>query len=186
MESNYTTDSDAAATALGAAEASKARLVGQLVLPSAFFTSIGAAIAVQIASAAAGISTQDLRGLLLAIAGMLIFALTASIQLARFRRANGVWLAGLMSRVVLGGSATGSAIYVAALGAALWAAFSAAWWLTAFAAAGGGLGYALAGSTWLGAYRSDPAEHGRPGSRLWLGIFAIVALAGMVALVLQS
>jgi hypothetical protein len=186
MESNPTTDSSAAAVALGAAEASRAQLVRQLVLPSAFFPSIGAAVAVQIASAAIGISTQDLRGLLLAVAGMLAFALTAAIQLARFRRCNGVWLAGLMSRVVVGGSTTGSAAYAAAFGAALWAAFSDAWWLTAIAAAVGGLGYALAGCRWLAVYRSAPADHGRPGSRLWLAIFGVAALAGIVALVLQS
>lgn len=174
-----------AAVALDAAEASRAQLARRLVLPSAFFASIGAAIAVQIASAAIGISNQNLRGLLLLIAGGAVFALTAAIQLARFRRRNGVWLAGLASRAVLGASTPGSTVYVAAMGTAVWAAFSEAWWFVAVFSVVGGLGYGLSGRRWLRIYRGDPAAHGRPDSTAWLALVALAALAGLVALVIE-
>lgn len=184
MESRSTTP-DEAALALDAAEASRARLARRLEVPSAFFTSIGAAIAVQIASAAVGISEQSARGLLLLLAGGAAFAVTAALQLARFRRRNGVWLAGLASRVVLGTATTASAVYVAALGAALWAAFSGAWWFVVAASIVGGVGYGLCGRRWLRVYRGDPEAHGRPESTAWLSLVALAALAGLVGLVIE-
>lgn len=184
MESSPTTP-DQAALALEAAQASRDDLAGRLELPSAFFTSVGAAIALQIASAAVGISAQDARGMLLVVAGAAVFALTAALQLARFRRDNGVWLAGLAGWAVLGTTITASTVYAIAFGAAVWAAFSGAWWLVLVASALGGVGYGLCGRRWMRTYRGDPEAHGRPGSRAWLALVVLVAVAGLVTLVIR-
>lgn len=174
-----------AAVALDEAESARARLAGGLVLPSAFLTSIGVAIAVQIASAATGISSQDSRGVLLAGAGLAVFALTAVVQLERFRRCNGVWLAGLASHVVLGTAAVGSGVYAAAFSGAVWSAFAGAWWLVATSSVAGGVGYGLCGRRWVSTYRSDPGTHGRPESTAWWAVLALTGLVGLVALVIQ-
>ena len=184
MESSPTPDQ--AALVLEAAEASRDQLAGRLVVPPAFFTSIGAALAVQIASAAVGIARQDARGMLLLMAGAAVFALTAALQLARFRRRNGVWLAGLANRVVLGTATTASTVYVVTMGAAVWAAFSGAWWLVLVASVVGGVGYGLAGRHWLRIYRGVPEAHGQPGSRAWLALVVLASIAGLVALVIES
>jgi hypothetical protein len=60
---------DEASLALADALDARHRLADSLVLPSYFFSSIGVAIAVQIASSAAVIASQDLRGCLLLIGG---------------------------------------------------------------------------------------------------------------------
>jgi len=184
MESSSTTPDDAALV-LDAAEASRDQLAGRLEVPPFFFTSIGAAIAVQITSAAIGIANQNARGVLLVVAGAAVFALTAALQLARFRRRNGVWLAGLASRVVLGTATTASTVYLAAMAAAVWAAFSAAWWFVVVASVVGGVGYALCGRRWLRIYRGDPEAHGQPGSRALLALVVLAALTALVALVIQ-
>src|SRR5690242_21868232 len=92
------------------------------------------------------------------------------VQLARFRRLNGVRLGGFVSRVVLG-SATGASVsYPLALGAAIWAAYGGRWWLVALWSSVGGAAYALSGRWWMRAYRGDPAVHARGESLAWLAL----------------
>ena len=98
------------------------------------------------------------------------FAAVAGIQLARFRRLNGVWLGGFASRVVLGTATAASVSYAVALGAAIWAAYADRWWLVALWSAVGGAAYALSGSRWMQTYRGDPAAHARGESLAWLAL----------------
>jgi hypothetical protein len=119
-------------------------------------------------------------------AGLAMFAAVAGVQLARFRRLNGVWLGGFASRVVLGTGTLASASYAIALGAAIWAAYDARWWLVTFWAVAGGAAYALSGRRWLGAYRAQPAVHGRGESAAWLALLGVTALAGLALLLINS
>jgi hypothetical protein len=172
-----------ASAALTDAEASRATLARGIATPSWFFTSMGAAIATQIATTAVGLG--DGTPWVLA-AGLAIFAAVAGVQLARFRRLNGVWLGGFASRVVLGTGTPASASYAIALGAAIWAAYDARWWLVTFCAIAGGAAYALSGRRWLGAYRAQPAVHGRGESAAWLALLGVAALAGLALLLINS
>ena len=172
-----------ASAALTDAEASRATLARGIATPSWFFTSMGAAIATQIATTAVGLG--DGTPWVLA-AGLAIFAAVAGVQLARFRRLNGVWLGGFASRVVLGTGTLASASYAIALGAAIWAAYDALWWLVTFWAVAGGAAYALSGRRWLGAYRAQPAVHGRGESAGWLALLGVAALAGLALLLINS
>lgn len=171
-----------ASTALRDAEAARAALAERIVTPPWFFASLAAAIAVQIATTALGLG--DERPWVL-IVGLVAFAAVAAVQLARFRAANGVWLGGLASRVVLGTATSASIAYVAALAAAIWAAFDDHEWLVAVCALLGGAAYAWSGRRWLAEYRSDPAAHARGESLAVLAALAVVALAGLAALVVQ-
>jgi hypothetical protein len=150
-------------------------------MPPGFSLSLGAAIAVQIAAAAVGLG--DDRPWVL-IGGLALFGVVAAVQLARFRAANGVWLGGFASRVVLGTGMTASLSYMVALGAALWAAFAGHWWLVVVCALAGGTAYALSGVRWLRAYRAQPVLHARGESAAALALLAVVALAGLALLVL--
>src|SRR5690349_294750 len=97
-----------ASTALLDAEATRANLADRIATPSWFFLSMGVAIAAQIATVAVGLGDADtldageVGALWLVGAGVALFAAVAGVQLARFRRLNGVWLGGFASRVVLG------------------------------------------------------------------------------------
>ena len=109
----------------------------------------------------------------------------AALQLARFRRLNGVWLGGFASRVVLGTGAAASLSYAAALGFAIWAALDGLWAPMVLASIAGGGAYALSGRRWLRTYRTEPAVHGRGESAAWLAAVALVAIAGLALLVLE-
>jgi hypothetical protein len=172
-----------ASAALTEAEASRATLARNIAMPSWFFTSMGVAIATQIATTAVGLG--DGTAWVLA-AGLALFAAVAGVQLARFRGLNGVWLGGLASRVVLGTGTTASASYAIALGAAIWAAYDARWWLVTFWAIAGGAAYALSGRRWLDAYRAQPTLHGRGESTRSLALLGVAALAGLALLLLSS
>jgi hypothetical protein len=172
---------DEAAAALAQAESTRARFAGDIVLPSWFAASIGAAISVQIATTAVGLGNQMPW---LVATGVSVFAVVGVLQLLRFRRLNGVWLGSLAGRVVLGGGTLASLSYAAALAVAIWAAFGARWWLMALASLLGGAGYALAGRHWMHAYRGAPHEYGRGDSAAWLTAVSAVAVIGMVLLVL--
>lgn len=174
---------DEAAATLADAEATRADLAGRLVLPSLFHASIGAAVAVQIASAAVGLAADTTRTPLVLLAGLAVFAVVAVIQLVRFRRLNGVWIGGLASRVVFGTGQAASTSYVVALGASIWAGLDHTWWLVCLCSVAGGLGYALSGRQWLRRYRGDPAEHARAESTAWLVVVGVLALAGLLLLV---
>lgn len=184
MESNQGRPTAAeASAALIEAEASRAALAHGIATPSWFFTSMGAAVAAQIATTAVDLGA-DVPWVM--AAGLAIFAAVAGMQLARFRRLNGVWLGGLASRVVLGTGIPASASYAIALGAAIWAAYDARWWLAALWSIAGGGAYALSGRRWLQRYRALPAVHGRGESAMWLIPLSVAAVAGLAFLLLNG
>jgi hypothetical protein len=171
-----------AAAALADAEAGRTALADRVVAPRWFFAPIGAAVAVQIGTTAAGIGADgDGSGWLL-VSGFVVLLAVAAVQLARFRRLNGVWLGGLVSRVVGGTATAASASYGVALAGAIWAALADEWWLVPLCAAAGGVGYALSGRGWMRGYRRDPATHGRGESAAWLVVCGVLAVAGFVLL----
>jgi hypothetical protein len=142
-------------------------LAERVAAPPLFFVPIGAAVAVQIGTTAAGVAGRGGSPGSLILAGFAVLLLVAALQLVRFRDLNGVWLGGLVSRVVGGTATTASTSYIAGLGGALWAALSGAWWLVLLCAVAGGAGYAWSGRRWMDTYRAEPATRGR-GEPLWL------------------
>src|SRR3954471_10725452 len=126
-----------ASAALVDAEATRATLADRIAAPSWFFVSLGVAIAAQLAAVAVGLGDKHALGggevgsPWLVAAGVAVFAAVAGVQLARFRRLNGVWLGGFVSRVVLGTATAASVSYPVALSAAIWAAYGERWWLVA-------------------------------------------------------
>jgi hypothetical protein len=166
------------------AEAARDRLVRDLALPPFFYVSIGAAIAVQIALAAAGIAGQDSRSGALFFVGLAVFVAAGAIQRARFRRMNGVWVSGLLGRVMAGTATVSSAAYTLTLGVAVWAAFGSQWLLVALASVARGTAYAAIGRHWWRGYRRDPAKHARAESAAWVAALAALAVAGTVFLVI--
>jgi len=172
-----------ASTALTDAEASRAALAGGIAIPSWFFTSLGAAIALQIGTTAAGAVAVTVW---LLVGGVAVLAAVAGVQLARFRRLNGVWLGGFASRVVFGTGTVASVSYAAALGGAIWAAYGSRWWLAGLFSLAGGGAYALSGRRWLRTYRAEPAVHARGESAAWLAALGVVAAAGLALLLLNA
>ena len=184
MESEHGRPSAAdASAALAAAEAARDSLAGRVTTPSWFFASIGAAVAAQIAATAAGLGGE---APWLVVAGLAVFAAVAALQLARFRRVNGVRLGGFAGRVVLGTATAASAGYTVALAAAIWSAFGDHWWLVALWSAVGGAAYAMSGVRWMRGYRGDPAAHARGASAAWLALIAAAAIGGLAMLVLSA
>ena len=178
---------DEAAAALADAEASRTSLAHRLVVPPFFFTSIGTAVAVQIATTALGVADLGHRGVWgtgawLMATGLVAFAAVAAIQLIRFRRLNGLWLGGFASRVVGGTAAAASVSYVLTLGTAIWAAFAGAWWWVALSSLAGGVAYAMSGRRWVRIYRGEPAAHARGESVAQLAAVGALALAALVFL----
>lgn len=184
MESTpeYPTPAEASA-ALADAEASRSALAESIATPSWLFTSLGVAIAVQIAAFAVVLARGAPWPL---FASAALFVAVAGVQLVRFRRMSGVWLGGFVSRVVFGTGTLASASYAVALGAAIWAAYGGWWWLVALWSILGGVAYALSGRRWMRTYRAQPAVHGRGESALLLALVAIAAIAGLVLLLLES
>jgi hypothetical protein len=174
-----------ASAALIDAEGSRARLAHSIAVPSWFFTSLGAAIAVQIATTALGLGDDAGWARSALVAGLVALVVVAGVQLVRFRRLNGVWLGGFASRVVLGTGGATSASYAATAAIAIWGALDGRWWLVAVGSLAGGAAYALSGRLWLRAYRSEPAQHGRGEPAAWLAALALVAIAGLALLVLE-
>ena len=173
-----------ARAALSDAEDSRARLAHSIAVPSWFFTSLGAVIALQIATTALGVSEDAGWARLALVAGLAVLAVVAGVQLVRFRRVNGVWLGGFASRVVFGTGTAASATYAATAGLAIWGALDGRWWLTALGALAGGVTYALSGRLWLRAYRREPAKHVRGEPAAWLAALTLAAIAGLVLLLL--
>ena len=172
-----------AAAALRDAEASHRAMADGVATPSWFFTSLVVAISVQIGTTAVGLGDGPIW---LLVAGLAFFAAVACVQLARFRRRNGVWLGGLASRVVLGTGVGASTSYVIALGAAVWAASDELWWLVVLCALCGGGAYALSGLRWLRGYRAQPAARARGESAAWLALGGAAALAGLALLLISA
>jgi hypothetical protein len=172
-----------ASAALTAAEASRSALARGIVTPAWFFTSMGAAIAVQIGTTAVGFGAGAPWVL---VAGVALFAIVAGVQLARFRRLNGVWLGGFASRVVLGTGVPASISYAAGLAGAIWAAYGDRWWLVALWSLAGGAAYAFSGFRWMRTYRAEPAIHGRGESAAWLAALSLAAVTGLALLLINS
>jgi hypothetical protein len=174
-----------ASAALIDAERARATLARSTRMPSWFFASLGAAIAVQIASTAVGVADPSSSKLAALAAGIALLVAVAAVQLARFRRLNGVRLGGLLSRVVFGTGTLASASYAIAATAAILGAFDKRWWLVATAATIGGALYALNGRLWLRAYRTTPASHARGESLISLRLLTVTALAALALLLLN-
>jgi hypothetical protein len=172
-----------ASAALHDAEAARATLADRIATPSWFFASMSIAIAVQIATTATGLD-DDAPWLI--VGGLAAFAAVAGVQLARFRRVNGVWLGGLASRVVLGTGTAASVAYPVALAAAIFAADDDRWWLVALWSALGGAAYALSGRRWMRSYRRDPAAHARGESLAMLALVTAAAIGGLAMLLLNA
>jgi hypothetical protein len=119
------------------------------------------------------------------VAGLAGLVAAASVQLVRFRRLNGVWLGGFVSRVVLGTGTAASGSYAATAAIAIWGALDGRWWLVPVGSLAGGAAYALSGRLWLRAYRSEPARHSRGEPAAWLAALGLAALAGLALLVLE-
>jgi hypothetical protein len=184
MESTGASPEQAAA-AIADAEAGRTSLVSEIVVPRLFFESIGAAVALQIGTTAAGLTAAGSWFGAVLVAGLVVFLAVSGYELARFRNLNGVWLGGLVSRVV-GGTATAASVsYVAAFGGATWAALTDAWWLVPLFAVAGGAGYALSGRRWMRKYRSQPAGHSRGESAAFMTVVGVLAVGGLVLLVTQ-
>ncbi len=169
---------------LAAAEVARQRLTGGLRLPSWFHTSLGAAVAIHLGAAAYGIADQSGSGILVLFAGCLPFVAVAWVQVVRFRRLNGVRVAGLVSRAVLGTSTWSSMAEAAGLAGAAWAALEGQPWLAGAAAVAGGVGYAAGAHRWWLRYLRDPAGHARaesPWTLLAYGVVAVVALVVLIA-----
>src|SRR3954454_3260526 len=181
-----------ASAALVDAEARRATLADHIATPSWFFVSLGVAIAAQVATVAVGLGDKhaldagEVGAPWLVAAGVAVFAAVAGVQLARFRRLNGVWLGGFASRVVLGTATAASVFYPVALGAAIWAAYSGRWWLVALWSLVGGAAYALSGRRWMQTYRGDPATHARGESLAWLTLITAAALGGLGMLFINA
>jgi hypothetical protein len=171
-----------AAAELARAEGMRAGLTSTLRLPSGFHESIGAAVAVQVATTAYAVGQTRVSAGTVAVlvAGVAVFGVVAVVQLMRFRRSNGVWVGGLASRAVLGSTNLASVVYAASLAAAGWAALSGRWWLTVLAAAAGGAGYALSARHWWATYLRDPVKNARGQSALYAAGCLVVALAALV------
>ena len=168
---------------LARADLARQRLTAALRLPSWFHISLGAAIAVQIAATAYGIEEQSGEGLLVVGAGCLVFLAVAVVLVERFRRLNGVRVAGLTSRAVLGTSNRSSLVHMAAMGAAIWAAFEGQPWLVGLAAVAGGAGYAASAHLWWRGYQTDPAGHARAESRATVVGYGLLTVVGLILLV---
>jgi hypothetical protein len=172
-----------ASRALQDAEAARDQLAAAVALPTLFFPSIAAAVAVQIFTTALGVAGQSTATFVTLGLGLLVFAVVAAVQLVRLRRLNGVRVGGIASRVVFGSASTASTVHVLAMAAAIGAAFVDAWWLVALFAVAGGIGYAVSGARWMRAYRDAPDRHSRAESGLLLAAIALPAVAGVVLLV---
>ncbi|WP_426563277.1 hypothetical protein ACPPVT_19715 [Angustibacter sp. McL0619] len=175
-------DPDDPSSVLDAADQARQRLAAGLRLPTGLHPALGAAVAVQLGSAAYGIAAQTTAGLAVALAGVAVFLGVAALALYQFRRINGVRIDGLTSQIVLGSGAMSTLVYLGAFGAATWAAFESHWWLVAVAAVAGGVGYALSARRWWHAYRHDPVAHADGASPRVLAVLAVLACVGVVAL----
>lgn len=188
MESMNPIDPADARAALDDAVALRSSLVGALRLPSHFHLSLGVAIAIQVGTTAWALTSQARNAVAVAVllAGLLVFFAVAGIQLLRFRRLNGAWVNGLVSRAVLGTSFLSSLVYAAGLAVSLWAGFAEHWWLIALAAPVTGAAYAEAGRRWWVGYQEDPRRHSSGESSIHLAALVAFAVAGLVLAVVSG
>ena len=158
-------------------------LAADLVVPSGYDVWLGSAVAIQLGTAAIGAAVGSPAALTALVAGVVLFAAVAGWQVWRFRRANGVLVAGFVSRAVLGNDARAAIAYFAALAAAIGAGLHEVWWLVGVCAVTGGVLYVLSGRRrWLRLYRGDPAGRSRGESVLVLVVISALAVVGLVLL----
>jgi len=183
MESISSTP-NAAAADLAAADAARDRLAGSLRMPRWFYTTLGAATAVQIGGAAYGLS-DDASGprLLALLGGALVFIGVAFLLIRRFRTLNHVRVDGVLSKAILGTSVRSSLAEVTGLAAAVWAAMAGHWWLAGLASVAGGVAYAVSARLWWRDYQRDPAATAHGMSRGILALVCLVAVLGLAVLV---
>jgi hypothetical protein len=172
-----------ASSTLVAADNARTRLAQSLVLPSYFYGSLGASVALQLGTTAVEIVHDSVPGRWGSVVGVVAYLLVAGVQLYRFRRLNGVWVGSLASRIVGGTARTAITSYVVACIAAAWAADQKAWWLMVLCAIAGGVAYAWSGRRWWRSYLGAPAAHARGDSAAVLAVVVLVAIGGLVVLV---
>jgi hypothetical protein len=187
MESNPSLqDPPDPGSALAGADQSRQQLATNLRLPNGLHPALAGAVAIQVGTAAYGITSHEAPGLVVALAGLTVFLAVAGLMLYRFRRINGVRVDALTSHILLGEGPTSTTAYIGSFAAALWAANSSRWWLVAIAAVAGGVGYAFGLVRWWRTYRQDPAGHAGGISPRVLAALAALAVLGLVALMLMS
>ncbi|USQ77387.1 hypothetical protein [Ornithinimicrobium cryptoxanthini] len=169
---------------LAAADQSRSQLIDSLRLPGELHVALALGVAVQVGTAAYGISQQTAGGLAVVLTGMAVFGLVAAFILHRFRRVNGARVDGLSSQVLLGSGTLISLLYLGSLGAAIWAAFESAWWLVTVSAVVGGASYAVGVREWWKSYRHDPVARTRGASPRVLAGLGAVACVGLLTLLL--
>ncbi len=182
MESSVPTPAEAAAS-LADAETAQRDLAARVRVPHWFFVALGCAVTAQVACTAVGLSLAGAATVWLVLAGLAVFGLVAAALLLHLRASTGVWLGGLVSRVVGGTSTAASLSEALSLAAATWAAFEDQWALVAVASVAGGVGYGLAGMAWLRDYHSEPARHAHGESLARLLVLVALCLVGAVLLV---
>ena len=155
-------------------------------MPGGLVPALGAAVALQIATAAWGMAQQTAAGIVVLLVGLAAFALVAGGALHRFRRLNGARVDGLASQVVLGTGPLATTAYLGALAAGTWAAFESQWWLVAISAVAGGVGYALGVQQWWRAYVVDPVTLTRGASPRVLAALVAIACLGLVVLLVLA
>ncbi|BEP12325.1 hypothetical protein acdb102_06360 [Acidothermaceae bacterium B102] len=176
---------EASATLL-AADQARTTMAQGLVLPSFLFASLGAAVALQLATTTLELVHDSVAGRWSLAAGVVAYLAVAATQLVRFRRLNGVWVGGLASRIVGGTAPAAMAAYVVAFVLAAWAADQKAWWLVVLGAVAGGAAYAWSGRRWWQNYLGAPAAHARAESAALLATIVVVALGGLFVLAAGS
>lgn len=182
----------AAAAALDASDRARSAIAGSVRVPRGHDVIIGAAVAIQIATAVIGIASADDVGasersvLGWVAAGVVVFLVAALVEVVRFRRINGVRLDGFTARVVLGTDLWASCSYGGAAVVAYVAADSGLWWLAVLVSSAGGAAYALCGRRWMRRYREVPERGLRNESRVLLGLFVAVAIVALGLLVANA
>ena len=171
---------------LDAADAARTRLTSSLRLPPGFHALLAFATAVQIGTAAFGLSEGGGPRLWALLAGLAFFSAVCALLLRSFRRLNGVRVEGLFRRASMGTSTRSSLADLAGFAAAFWAALEGQW--VAGRCRRGRRrdpAYALSARLWWRDYLADPTAHARGGeSRLVVVLIGLVGLAGLLALVL--
>lgn len=184
MESNRPPSPAAARAALASAEAARERLAGRLELPAGFGVLLAVCAAIHLATAGLGIAVDAWWAHALLAAGIVVVLSAGGVLAWRFRRRNGVWVAGLLDNAVLGLDPLASVVYVVALGLAIAAASAEQWVMLGIVAATGGAGYAAAGRRWFARYQAEPQAHARGLSPVASIGAAALAAAGLLVLVL--
>ena len=175
----------AAAAALAASDRARTAIARSVRLPRGHDLLIGAAVAVQIATAVIGIASADdvgaSEGAVLGwvAVGVVVFLVAALVEVVRFRRINGVRLDGFTGRVVLGTDLWASLSEGGAVVVAYVAADSGLWWLALLVSCAGGAAYALCGRRWMRRYREVPERALRTESRVLLGLYVAVTIVAL-------